>query len=222
MITSDTQHMITDITVSGQSVFASDQGCPVSAFDPAGWLGATGHRSLGIPLAARQQVVVSGDPASVFGPAAASNVGMAIGTAPIEPQQVIPVNQLGGEALSYVCGLGEIPIAAAAAATLTCTIRRPVMLGALTLDFDAGVVDDYVVRSVTINNVQMLSGENGVLGEIPLSVFLNNSSDIDGKIIGYPAPLNGQFSVEIFNYGAVAANIAGACFTVPGMQTFGG
>ena len=214
IISTDQIHEITDITVSGQSVFASNQNCPTDAFAPVGWLGATGHKSMGIPIASRQQVVVSGSTnLGTYGPGVVANVGFGIGTDPITPAQVVPVNELGGEAMSYVCGLGTVALAAGATAALQCTIRRPVMLGAMVLAIDAGVPDDFVVTGITVNNVQMLSGQAG--DNIPLSVFLNTSTDIDGKIIAYPAPLNGQVQITITNAGLVAANASGAIFTIP-------
>jgi len=215
IIQTDNPHMLTDVTVAGQSIFASDQAVPTTALQPNSWLSNTGHKSMSIPLAARQQVAIQGDSAALFGPAAASNIAFAIGTAPIAPAAVIPVNQLGAEALSYVVGMGDVAVGAGGTAQLQCTIRRPVMLGALVLDFDAGNVNDLVVRSITVNNVQMLSGETGALGEIPLGALVPDSSDIDGKIIGYPAPLNGQISIEVFNNGAAPVQVAGCIFTLP-------
>ena len=156
-ISASTQHMITDITLAGQSIFASNVGCPNTAFLANAWVGGTGHKSIGVPLASRQQVVITGDaaPAPPFGPALAVDASCAIGTAPIDPEQVIPVNDLGAEAMSFVVGLGSVNVAAGATANLVATVRRPVMLGAMVLDWDtAGVViSDLTVESVTVNNV---------------------------------------------------------------------
>ena len=216
VIDASTQHMIDDVRVAGQSIFASDKGCPVTAFAPNSWLSQTGHKSAAIPLASRQQVSISGNAASAFGGGGATVAGFAWGTAPIAPEAVIPVNQLGGEALSYVVGLGEVNIAAGATGVLTCTIRRPVMLGAMVIDFDGGGPStDSFIRSITVNNVEMLSGESGAAGEVPISAVGPNSSDIDGKLIAYPAALNSQVSVTIVNNSGGAINYAGAIFTLP-------
>ena len=214
------QHLISDITLAGQSIWASNQPAPNTAFINNAWLGATGHRSISIPLASRQQVVVSGDTTAAlgaFGPAAATNISVAVGTAPIDPDQVVPVNDLGGEAMSYVLGMGAVNVAAGATANLVCTIRRPVMLGALMLDHDNGAIptSDLTVQSVTVNNVEMLSSIGTQQGEVSFAAFQAQSSDTDGKIIAYPGPLNGQVQITVRNYNAAAVNVAGAIFTLP-------
>jgi hypothetical protein len=220
---SSAPHMITDITLAGQSVWASNQPAPSTAFAFNSWMGATGHRSLSVPLASRQQVVISGNSNNPGGfggaPAGGVNVSCAVGTAPIDPDQVVPVNDLGGEAMSYIVGLGQVQVPAAGTAQLVATIRRPCMLGALMLDFDGfggAVINDLTVESITINNVEMLSSIGTQAGEISFQALVSQSSDVDGKIIGFEAPLNGQVAVTVRNYDAAnPANIAGCIFTLP-------
>ena len=205
VIDTDQLGLVDEIKVSGQSILASDKGADINAFSPEAQV--EGHRSIGIALARQQDVAID------CTLAAAGTVICSVGTAPVDPTRVVEVGKLGPE-LAYVAGLGSASIGATTTGTLTCSMRKDMVLGLMTLTPASNPLD-LTVRSVSINRVEMLSGKSGQNGEGPIGTFANNATDIDGKCIGYFVRVNDVVTITVQNYNAGAITVRGAIFSMP-------
>ena len=194
---------VTTIQIAGQNILVSNQGCDINMWAPNCQM--EGHRAMGIPLDQSQQVSVQ----SVL--AGAGNTTASIGTDPIRAEQVIPVNDLG-PALDYACGLGTLA-AAPLQWQLQATILRPCWLGRMVLT--AAVPDDLTIRSVTVNNIELLSGAAGVAGEIPIEAFAHTATDVDGLTMAYFARANDIVTITGWNYNAGPQRVDGGIFILP-------
>lgn len=205
VLNADQLGLVTDIRVAGQSIMVSNQGADISMFAAAAQ--SEDHRGFGIALDSQQEVSVQGTLA------AAGTVYGGLALDPVDPSQVVPVNQLGQE-LDYCCGLGSVSVGAGADADLTATIRRPVFLGLLCLTPSADAID-ITVRSVKVNNIELLNGPAGVNGEVGIEMFSSLATDLDGRIIGYPTRQNDQISITCHNYNVAARTVYGGAFLLP-------
>jgi hypothetical protein len=196
--------LVTKLTVSGQPLFASDKDCDMNMWHRAAQV--EGQRSLMIPVAAQQQVTVGATLA------AAGVFAAAIGTAPIEADQVVPTNELG-DALTYAFGLGTVNALAAATGSLTATCRKPCQLGRLVLT--ASIADQITVRSIVVNNIELLSGQSGSADEVAVETYRYDATDRDGNELQFPVDLNGNVTIACFNNDAVARDVYGGIFVAP-------
>lgn len=201
IIDSDQDGLIDDIKVSGQSVWCSDKGGDINAFKRDAQV--EGHRGLGIALVQNQTVTVD------YTLDAAGKIAGSVGTDPVNPEAFVPVNQLGS-ALDYAGGLGNVSVAGASAGVLSCTVRRPVMLGRLILSPESDAID-IVVTSVKVNNIELLSGG----GEVPIAAFAHDCTDVDGCVLGYPVETNDTLQISLHNYNVAARKVKGTFFVLP-------
>jgi hypothetical protein len=200
--------LLTVITVAGQSLMCSNQGATLNMFLPSALV--EGQRGLGIPLDAQQTVNIQGTLA------AAGTVSGAIGVDPIEKNAVRPVNELG-RGLDYCFGLGEaLAIAAAGTGTLTATARRSVMLGRIVLT--PSLADMITVRSIQVNNIELLAGQSGATDEIGVEYFSADQSDADGLTLAYPVDANGQVVVTAVNNDVAARDLRGGIYIMPEIE----
>jgi hypothetical protein len=211
VITTDTFGEINNLRVAGQNVLCSNQPANLAAFAPNAMV--EGHRSLGIPLDSQQTVSIDYSSFNALGVAANSVTSGAIGTDPISRQQVIPTNSLG-RGLDFCVGMGSVIAGAGAAWTLTCTVQRPVMLGRLVIAIGQNP-NDVTIRSITVNNIELLSGAAGAAGEFGALTCTNTQTDNDGNTIAYPAGVNDTISIQGFNYNAAATVIGGTILLLP-------
>jgi hypothetical protein len=196
--------LVTAIRVAGQNILVSNLGCDINMWAPNCQL--EGHRSMGIPLDQQQQVSID------YTLSGAGNASGGIGSDPISPTQVIPVNSLG-PALDYAAGLGTVAAAGAAAFVLQATILRPVHLGRMVLT--ASVPDDITVRSVTVNNIELMSGAAGIVGECAIETWAHTATDVDGLTLDYYARANDIITISCNNYNAGAQRVDGGIFILP-------
>lgn len=204
-ITSTQLGLVDAIRVAGQSLMASDRGANIQMFAPKAHV--EGHRGMAIPLA--QQQTVSVDITLV----ANGTVSAGVSLRPIDPTAVIPVNKLGS-ALNYVFGLGLVNVLAGAGGSLIATARRDCVLGLCVLDASANP-EDVQIRSVTINNVELLAGPDGAAGEFGIECFGFDSTDDDGNVVGYPVRTNDVVNIDFWNYNAAPVNVYGGIFVLP-------
>ena len=200
-----------NLRVAGQNLFCSNQNANAAAFFPQA--DVEGHRSLGVPLDSQQ--VVSADFAcfDAVGVAAAATVSMAVGTDPITREQVVPINALG-RGLDFCVGMGSVIAGPGAAWTLQCTVQRPVMLGRLIIAIGQNP-HDMTIRSITVNNIELLSGAAGAAGEFSALACINTQTDNDGNVIAYPAGTNDVIQIQGWNYNAAASVIGGTILLLP-------
>lgn len=203
---------LVNLRVAGQNLFCSNQNANAAAFFPNA--DVEGHRSLGVPLDSQQ--VVSADFAcfDAVGVAAAGTVSMVIGTDPISREQVVPINSLG-RGLDFCVGMGSVIAAGGGATwTLQCTIQRPVMLGRLIIAIGQNP-HDVTINSITVNNIQLLSGAANAAGEFCALACINTQTDNDGNIIAYPAGTNDVLQIQGINYNANPTVIGGTILLLP-------
>jgi hypothetical protein len=207
-----TQGLITEISVAGQSTMVSDQSACLSAFSPTAF--NENARSLGISVNNNMKVVVQGSIASATG---AISLGLQV-----DPLADDMVKTRAEQAHSYnFCfGMGEKAIPAAGSATLSARSNRAVTLGDIILQnntLPAAFVlsEDLVITSLTIGGLEMLNGVTGAQ-EIGLACFAANASNYSGVKLGYPINPQTEVAITVKNYDAVnAATVAGAIFCEP-------
>lgn len=196
-------------TLAGQSLMASDSGFPIKGFDPAAQL--EGFRSVSCPIGTNQKFEISGKMN------AAANIGMAVSTSPIAPQQYRPTSQLGG-ALNYLFGVqGSGAAGAAGKTTFTATCLRDCLLGRLVIiNQDAGAVAsaDLNITSILVEGIELLSGEQGV-DVVNIDVASEKCTDLSGLQLNYPVTANGQVRITIDNANAAAATLGIGIFCLP-------
>lgn len=210
----DDQADLTDVTVSGLSLFVSDQTCAAACFNSKSF-GAR-KRSIGISINNNQTVVVQGKNV-----VAASTAGVAVAIDPLDSSAVKSPSEQA-ERFNFVFGLGSVsvPAGAAATASLIATATRPCTLGEIILaNHSTGATavksEDIVIEDIIVAGLSMLAGATATQ-QIPLTVFENSASDIAGLSLNYPIEANARVEVKLRNYdGANACDIAGGILVEP-------
>jgi len=204
---------ITDVTVSGLSLFVSDQSCAAACFSSKSF-GAR-QRSIGISINNNQTVVVQGT-AVVAGTA-----GVAIAVDPILQREVkSPADQ--ADQFNFVFGLGtvSVPSGGGSTASLIATATRPCTLGQLILaNHSSGGTsvksEDVVIEDIRVAGLSMLAGATASQ-QIPLTALENSASDIMGLRLNYPIEANARVELVLRNYdGANACDVAGGILIEP-------
>jgi hypothetical protein len=193
---------VTQFRVAGQSIMCSDQSAPLIMLAPD--CQVEGHRGMGIPLTAQQEVTIATD-------LAAGVLSGGINLRPIDPSQVVPINELG-TLLDYLFGFGVVNAGIGADFILTARALRPGMLGLMVLAADANP-EDIAISSITINNIELQAGEAGA--ETTVDQYGPFCTDDDGCVLGYPVRQNDQVIIAGHNYNAAAINVRGGCFMLP-------
>ena len=200
---------IDTITLAGQSLMASSGTMPIGAFAADAQL--EGFRSVSCPIGTNQKFEISGQLK------AAADVGMAISTSPISPQQYVPTSQLGG-ALNYVFGVeGSKQVAAAGKTTFTATCLRDCVLGRLVVvNQDAAAVGDkdLNITSILVEGIELLSGESGT-DVVNIEVLSPKCTDLSGLQLNYPVTANGQVRITVDNKNAAPAQLGIGIFCLP-------
>ena len=205
--------MVTSLKVAGQETFVSNQGAPVAAFSSQSGGASASQRVMGIATNNNQTVSVAG---TVTG---AGSISYSISALPLSSQQVSSTaNQ--AQAYNYVCGLGEIAIAAgpAALATLTCTVLRSATLGEVVLCNNATAApfaasEDIYLESFLVNGLEQLAGADGQA--IALTNLIDSQSDTNGFRLGVHVEANSIIQLKFRSESANAGVIAGAIFIEP-------
>jgi len=202
---------VNTITLAGQSLMASDQGMPVQAFQPLAQL--EGFRSVSCPINTNQRFEIGGTML------AGANIGMAVSTSPIAPQQYRPTSELGG-ALNYCFGVAGTVVnnvAAAATTTFTATCLRDCLLGRLVIvNGNAAAVpdDDLNISSILIEGIEVLSGQGGV-DVVNVGALSAACTDLSGLQLNYPISANGQVRITVQNANAAAGTLGIGIFCLP-------
>jgi len=205
---------VNTITLAGQSMMASDQGMPIGAFQPLAQL--EGYRSLSVPIATNQRFEMGG-----VMTVPAQDLGMAVSTSPIAPQQYRPTSELGG-ALNYCFGVAGTTLAnltggPAVTTTFVATCLRDCLLGRLVVVNAAGAVvpdDDINCTSILVEGIELLSGQQGV-DVLNIGALSPACTDLSGLQLNYPISANGQVRITINNANAAAGTIGIGIFCLP-------
>jgi len=203
---------VNTITLAGQSLMASDQGMPIQGFSPQAQL--EGFRSVSLPINTNQRFEMGG---VMNGPA--QDVGMAVSTSPIAPQQYRPTSQLGG-ALNYcfgVTGSGGVGAGVGVQTTFTATCLRDCVLGRLIIvnQNAAGVPDDDInVVSILCEGIELLSGQQGT-DVVNIGALSPLCTDLSGLQLNYPISANGQLRIIVQNNNVGAGLLGIGVFCLP-------
>jgi len=207
-ITSDTPAGdITNITVSGLSLFTSNQSAALECFAPASF--GQRQRVIGLSMSNNQTLVVQGNLT------AGGNVAMACAVDPIELQDVKqPGDQ--SEGYNFIFGMGTVVVPAGGAAQLVATAVRDCTLGELILASHTAAVatagTDVVVTSINVSGLEMLAGATATQ-QIPLQAFFNSASDANsGLRLSYPILSNAVVIISLTNFNAAPITVAGGIF----------
>jgi hypothetical protein len=217
IVSSTATGTISTITLAGQSMMSSDSSAPIGMFSADAQL--EGFRSVSCPIGTNQKFEISG---TMNAPAA--NIGMAVSTSPIAPQQYVPTSQLGG-ALNYVFGVegtGNVPAAAAGVngtVTFTATCLRDCLLGRIVVvnQDGAGVPSaDLNITSILCEGIELLSGQSNV-DVVNIEVLGPKCTDLSGLQLNYPITANGQLRVTVENANGAAggATVGIGVFCLP-------
>lgn len=205
--------LVTALSLSGQSLMASNQGMPFSAFLPNNNYAIEGINALSLTIATSQvfSATINSGMVAAFG--ATNPCGFAIST---EPTQIVVSPNDSGGLLSYIFGMGSVAVPAGGQATLQATcLRDDVFLGRLVMDTDslrAGVLinnEALQITSILVNGIELLSSVTPANAPLLLSQLTPTSNDKTGLQANYRVALNSQVIITISNQDPV--NIHNVC-----------
>ena len=232
IVSSDTGDFgeVTGITVAGQQILASNANFPVGGLNANAQ--TEGYRSISLTVSQNQQVTVN--VAHTNAAALAGNYQFSIATTPIAESQVVPTSA-SGSALSYLFGLGTVavPAGGVVTATATATALRPCILGRMiAVELGAagagGTLQNIILESLTINNIEMLTGPPAqapgapvVGGSVPGEWLGPLCTDVSGLQVAYPVELNSTVSAVWRNTSAAIINVCSGFFLLPNIEAAG-
>lgn len=206
---------ITDITLSGQSLWVSSNPFGVLGF--AGTASAASARYIGIPLESQAQISLQ---TTLL---AAGAIGASITTDPVADDAPIASIDEFGPMLNYCGGLfpaGGTTVLAGATAIVNTIIRRDVVMGRLVIYGNATVapfgpapVGTCTVDAISVNNLALQSGPANTPS--PIESFSPQSFDASGNTLFYPAETNSIVSLTVSNQSAVAIVFFGGFWCLP-------
>ena len=215
-ITSDTPAGdITNITVSGLSLFTSNQSAALECFSPQSF--GQRQRVIGLSMSNNQTVVVQGNLT------AGGNVAMAVAVDPIAQSAVKqPADQSSG--YNFIFGLGSVVVPAIAGvvpgtAQLVAVAVRDCTLGELILASHTAAIatagTDIIISSINVAGLEQLCGATATQN-IPLQAFQNTASDANsGLRLSYPVLSNARVVITLLNFNAGPITVAGGIFCEP-------
>ena len=200
--TQDKAALVTAMTISGQSLFASDKGFPLVGFLPENNFAIEGINALGLTIATNQVFSVTIDHAFETALAVTNPCAFSISTEPTDT--VVSPNE-SGSLLNYVYGLGKKTVNAGATETLEgVSLRDDVFLGRLIMDCAAQNKNLIQITSIKVDGIELLSAQTPQNTPTLLSQFLPSSNDKSGLQLNYVVKQNSRVSITVKNVDAVA------------------
>lgn len=207
---------ITDITLSGQSLWVSS-----NPFGVLGWAGtASGSTSryIGVPLESQSQISLQTTLS------AAGAIGASITTDPVYDDAPIASIDEFGPMLNYCGGLfpaGGTNVPALGTAIVNTIIRRDVVMGRLVIyanaflaPFAPAAVGTCTVDAISVNNLALQSGPANTPS--PVESFSPQAFDANGgNTLFYPVETNSIVSITVTNNSAVAQVFFGGFWCLP-------
>ena len=215
--------LVTAMSISGQSIFASNQGMPFSAFLPSNNYAVEGINSLSLTIATNQVFSVTmqaGAAGFAAAPSPTNPIGFAIST---EPTDIVVSPNDSGELLNYCFGMGSVNVPAGGNATLQATcLRDNVFLGRLIMDTDSlrapGAIprEALQITSILVDGIELLSAQTPQATPLLLSQLTPDSNDKTGLQANYFVKQNSQVLITVQNTdGANAHNVCGGFYCKP-------
>jgi len=209
--TPDRAALITAMTISGQSLLASDKGFPLVGFLSDNNYAVEGINALGLTIATNQVFSITCDHA--FGtPLAVTNpFGFSIST---EPTDVVVSPNDSGSLLNYVYGLGRAAVAPLGEATLEgVSLRDDVFLGRLIMDCDNQNKGLIQITSIKVDGIELLSAQTPANTPTLIKQFTPESNDKTGLQLNYVVKQNSRVSITVKNVdAAVAISVAAGIY----------
>ena len=195
--TADRAALLTAMSISGQSLFASDKGFPLVGFLSDNNFAVEGINALGLTIATNQVFSITVDHtfATALGPA--NPFGFSISTAPTDV--TVSPNE-SGSLLNYVYGLGNVDVAAGGQATLEgVSLRDDVFLGRLIMDCDNSNKGLIQITSIKVDGIELLSAQTPSISPTLIHQFLPSSNDKSGLQLNYIVRQNSRVSITVKN-----------------------
>lgn len=203
--TQDRAALVTAMTISGQSLFASDKGFPLVGFLSDNNFAIEGINALGLTIATNQVFSITVDHLFNTALGVTNPFGFSISTAPTDI--TISPNE-SGSLLNFVYGLGAVDVAGGAEATLEgVCLRDDVFLGRLIMDVDNANKGLIQITSIKVDGIELLSAQTPSISPTLIHQFLPSSNDKSGLQLNYLVKQNSRVSVSVKNVD-VPANTA--------------
>ena len=209
--TQDKAALITAMTISGQSLFASDKGFPLVGFLSENNYAIEGINALGLTIATNQVFSITCDHQFNTPLAVANPCGFSIST---EPTDVVVSPNESGSLLNYVFGLGRVTVPFGGEATLEgVSLRDDVFLGRLIMDCANANKGLIQVISVKVDGIELLSAQTPSNSPTLLHQFLPSSNDKTGLQLNYVVKQNSRVSITVKNVdGAINIDVAAGIY----------
>lgn len=194
---------VSSITLSGQSLLASNKDMPAIAFRPEAKV--DDQRNIGLTIDTNQVFSATLE-VSGAGVSADSPVALGVSTSPTDV--VISPNNAPAGLLNYCFGMGKVTVNSNSSATLEATsLRDGVYLGRLIADFafsdgaQPESVNQITIRSVLVDGIELLSSQSAgtAEGAVSLETFLNTASDKLGNSADYLIGQNSIVKIVLHN-----------------------
>lgn len=195
--TQDKAALVTAMTISGQSLFASDKGFPLVGFLSDNNFAIEGINALGLTIATNQVFSITVDHTFNTALAPANPFGFSISTAPTDV--TVSPNE-SGSLLNYVYGLGVVEVAAAGESTLEgVSLRDDVFLGRLIMDCNNANKGLIQITSIKVDGIELLSAQTPAIAPTLLHQFIPSSNDKSGLQLNYLVRQNSRVSITVKN-----------------------
>ena len=211
---------VSSISLSGQSLLASNQAMPLACFATNALV--DDQRNIGLTIDTNQIFSATVQVSDAAGLNVNNPMGLQVSTSPTDV--VISPNNAPSGLLNYVFGMGKKTIAAASVGTLEATsLRDGVYLGRLIADFQfgAGAVSEdanlLTIRSILVDGIELLSSQRSGTeeGAISLACLLNTASDKLGNSADYLIGQNSIVTITVHNASATPCDVAMGYFCRP-------
>jgi len=195
--TPDRIGLIEAMTISGQSLLASDKGFPLVGFVSSNNYAVEGINALGLTIATNQVFSITCDHAFSTPLATTNPFGFSIST---EPTDVVVSPNESGSLLNYVFGLGRVVVPALGSATLEAvSLRDDVFLGRLIMDCDNSNKGLIQITSIKVDGIELLSAQTPTNAPTLIHQFLGDSNDKNGLQLNYVVKQNSRVSITVKN-----------------------
>jgi hypothetical protein len=211
---------VSSITLSGQSLMASNKDMPLASFATNALV--DDQRNIGLTIDTNQIFSATVEVSKAGGLTADNPISLQVSTSPTDV--VISPNNAPSGLLNYVFGMGKISVPGASVATLQATsLRDGVFLGRLIADFEfdpLAISKDpnlLTVRSVLVDGIELLSSQRSgtAEGAISLETLANIASDKLGNSADYLIGQNSIVSIVVHNASAQPCDVALGFFCRP-------
>lgn len=195
--TADIGALITEIRVSGQSLFASDKGFPLVGFLASNNYAIEGINAIGLTIATNQVFSITCDHLFATPLAATNPFGFSIST---EPTDIVVSPNESGSLLNYVFGLGRVTVPALGEATLEgISLRDDVFLGRLVMDCANANKGLIQITSIKVDGIELLSAQTPSNAPTLIHQFTPESNDKTGLQLNYVVKQNSRVSITVKN-----------------------